>query len=166
MTLPTPDHLTTASHWGVFRAAVDDGRITLTPAAGDYFPSPNVHAIEAQPYMKSRVLHPMVRKSFLEKKPRTHKPRPGMSRAGDWDTALDLGGLDQPRLRHLWTVRGFRAVLRLEVLGRDSVRGDTRPPAARVPRRLREGREQLLERRDAENSALRDWKRVSETAEF
>lgn len=99
MTLPTPDHLTTASHWGVFRAAVDDGRITLTPAAGDFFPSPNVHAIEAQPYMKSRVLHPMVRKSFLEKKPGN-----AANRGRDEWVQVDWGALRRrERVRHVKT---------------------------------------------------------------
>ena len=108
MTLPTPDHLTTASHWGVFRAAVDDGRITLTPAAGDYFPSPNVHAIEAQPYMKSRVLHPMVRKSFLEKKPgnAANRGRDEWVQV-DWDTALDLAA---DSINHVYDTYGPSAV--------------------------------------------------------
>ena len=164
MTLPTPDHLTTASHWGVFRAAVDDGRITLTPAAGDYFPSPNVHAIEAQPYMKSRVLHPMVRKSFLEKKPgnAANRGRDEWVQV-DWDTALDLAA---DSINHVYDTYGPSAVFGQSYGWKSSGAIQSAVTLARVPRRLREGREQLLERRDAENSALRDWKRVSETAEF
>lgn len=86
------ESFTTASHWGVVKAIVEDGIISrLEPFEFDESPSPNLNSLAELPYSESRIKTPMVRASFLK----DYKSS-GSSRGSDefvpvsWDEAIDL----------------------------------------------------------------------------
>ena len=90
---PSHSDLLTASHWGAFRAHVENGRITgIKPWEGDPYPTPQLEGILDSIYSPTRIRHPMVRRAFLE-----HGPGADPAGRGDgdfvrvsWDQALDL----------------------------------------------------------------------------
>lgn len=65
------DHLPlTAAHWGVYRAEVEDGRVTaLRDFSEDPDPSPIGHGIVSTLHAPSRITAPMVRESWLRDGP-------------------------------------------------------------------------------------------------
>ncbi len=83
----------TGSHWGAFRAKVQDGRIVgYTPWEKDLFPSAQLKGVVDSVYSATRIKYPMVRRAFLEKGPGADTASRG---SGDfvrvsWDQALDL----------------------------------------------------------------------------
>lgn len=93
----------TAAHWGVMRAVVENGRfVRAVPFEKD--PHPVGAMVEATPslvYSPSRVLHPMVRKGFLEKgaKSDTAERGTGAFVRVSWDRALDLVAAELQRVK-------------------------------------------------------------------
>lgn len=90
-----------SSHWGAFDAGVRDGRlVAVRPFHLDPEPSSLINAIPDAVYAKSRITHPVVRRSYLE-----HGPDSRGRRGYDdfvrveWDEALDLVA------NELWRVR-------------------------------------------------------------
>jgi len=81
------------SHWGVFRAKVEDGAwTTIEPWEGDPHPSHQLEGVMDSVYSASRIKYPMVRKAYLEGGPGASVETRG---ADDfvrvsWDEALDL----------------------------------------------------------------------------
>ena len=82
----------TASHWGIVRASVRDGRIVrVTPFELDRAPSPNLTRLANLPYSPSRIRYPMVREGYLKFGPASRENR-GKEKfvRVSWDEALDL----------------------------------------------------------------------------
>ena len=88
----------TASHWGIVRVKTEKGRIAgIRPWEGDAAPSPLIGALAEHPYSAVRILHPMVRRSYLEAADRGLPPEETRALRGDdefvrvsWDRALSL----------------------------------------------------------------------------
>ena len=88
----------TASHWGIVRVRTEKGRIAgIRPWEGDAAPSPLIGALAEHPYSAVRILHPMVRRSYLEAADRGLPPEETRALRGDdefvrvsWDRALSL----------------------------------------------------------------------------
>jgi biotin/methionine sulfoxide reductase len=94
-----------ATHWGVYRPVVREGRLTaLEPFAADPHPSAIGQGLVDAVYARSRIRQPYVRRGYLE-----HGPRVGGNPRGrepmvpvSWDEALDLAAraLRGTRERH------------------------------------------------------------------
>ena len=90
--LPQSEILT-GSHWGAFRAKVEDGRfVGIRPWEKDPHPAPVLEGIMDSVYSPTRIKYPMVRRAFLE-----HGFGADPEGRGDgdfvrvtWDQALDL----------------------------------------------------------------------------
>ena len=85
--------VTSGMHWGMFQAEVANGRVVATrPAPEDSDPSPMIGAIADVVHHKSRVLHPMVRAGWLERRHNSDRSGRGAERFVQvtWDAALDL----------------------------------------------------------------------------
>lgn len=88
----TETSVLTASHWGIVRAAVREGRIVrVAPFELDRAPSPNLDRLANLPYSPSRIRYPMVREGYLKKGPasRANRGKEKFMRVS-WDEALDL----------------------------------------------------------------------------
>jgi len=100
--LPKVDQPIVATHWGIYRARVENGMpVSLEPLAADPDPSPIGPAMLEARTSPARILRPAVRKSFLE-----HGHRAGGAGRGgepfvevDWDTALSLAASELDRIR-------------------------------------------------------------------
>ncbi len=92
----------TASHWGAFRAKVEQGRFTaIRPWEKDPYPSHQLAGVMDSVYSPSRIKYPMVRRAFLEKGPGASPETRG---DGDfvrvtWDQALDLVAKELKRVQ-------------------------------------------------------------------
>jgi trimethylamine-N-oxide reductase (cytochrome c) len=90
---PPPTDILTGSHWGAFRARVEDGRIVaIRPWEKDPRPAPVLDGVLDSVYSPTRIKYPMVRRAWLE-----HGPGSDPDGRGDgdfvrvtWDKALDL----------------------------------------------------------------------------
>lgn len=72
----TETSVLTASHWGIVRAAVREGRIVrVAPFELDRAPSPNLDRLANLPYSPSRIRYPMVREGYLKKGPASRANR-------------------------------------------------------------------------------------------
>ena len=87
----------TASHWGIVRATVREGRIVrVEPFELDRAPSPNLDRLANLPYSPSRIRYPMVREGYLKAKAvsasNAHRANRGKEKfvRVSWDEALDL----------------------------------------------------------------------------
>ena len=85
----------TASHWGIVRATVRDGRIVrVAPFELDRAPSPNLDRLANLPYSPSRIRYPMVREGYLKagSASNAHRANRGKEKfvRVSWDEALDL----------------------------------------------------------------------------
>ena len=87
----------TASHWGIVRATVREGRIVrVEPFELDRAPSPNLDRLANLPYSPSRIRYPMVREGYLQAKASSasnaHRANRGKEKfvRVSWDEALDL----------------------------------------------------------------------------
>ena len=92
----------TGSHWGAFRAKVDNGRFAaISPWDKDPRPSPQLEGILDSVYSPTRIRYPMVRRAFLEKGAGVEPETRG---TGDfvrvtWDQALDLVAKELKRVQ-------------------------------------------------------------------
>jgi len=88
------------SHWGVFSAFWQDGRLEVRPHPGD--PDPN-RIIENFPDAlrhRARIARPMIRRGWLERGPgRDHRRGRDEFVEMEWDKALDLLALELRRVR-------------------------------------------------------------------
>ena len=89
------------SHWGAFRAEVEDGRVVgVRPFDRDPDPSPLLDAIPAAVHSATRIDVPMVRARWL-----SHGPGHGEGRGREpfvpvsWERALDLVAGELARVR-------------------------------------------------------------------
>jgi biotin/methionine sulfoxide reductase len=93
----------TATHWGVYRPVVENGRLVqLAPAPWDADPSPIGASVPAAVAGPSRVANPAVRAGFLD--PRTRaSSRDGRGREPyvqvGWEQALDLVAAELERVK-------------------------------------------------------------------
>lgn len=95
----------TATHWGVYRVAVEGGRIVgIRPFEGDADPSPIGTSMPGALTDTTRIAQPMVRAGYLAHGPRRHRNRRGSEPfvAVSWDEALDLAAraLTDVKQRH------------------------------------------------------------------
>jgi len=92
----------TLSHWGAYTATVKDGQVVgVKPFAKDPDPSTIIEALPSALHDKSRILHPMVRKGFLERREASDRTKRGVDPfvRVSWDEALDLTGEELDRVR-------------------------------------------------------------------
>lgn len=104
-----PEWRSHTSHWGVFEAGVDGGRlVAIRPYPHDPDPSPLLDNIAGSVRHPARIGQPMVRAGWLDRGPGP-SPRRGAEPfvPVDWDTAIDLLARE---LRRVYTDHGGRAV--------------------------------------------------------
>ena len=92
----------TVSHWGAYRVAVSNGRVTgVTPFENDPEPSPMIQAMPEIVHADCRIARPMIRKSWLENGPGSNSDKRGTDPfvAVPWDEALDLVAAEIDRVR-------------------------------------------------------------------
>ena len=88
------------SHWGVFSARMQDGRLEVRPHAGDPDPNEIIQNFPAALRHRARIAQPMVRRGWLER-----GPGPDDRRGRDeylpmsWSAVLDLLGGELARIR-------------------------------------------------------------------
>jgi biotin/methionine sulfoxide reductase len=83
----------TLSHWGAYTVTVRGGQVVaIAPFVKDPDPSPIIESLPSALHDKSRILHPMVRKGFLEDRQASDRTKRGADPfvAVSWDEALDL----------------------------------------------------------------------------
>lgn len=100
--LPAVASPVVATHWGIYRARMDNGTaVALDPLGMDPDPSQIGSAMLGARLSPARILRPAVRRSFLE---RGHLAG-GQGRGGepfvevDWDTAISLAAAELDRVR-------------------------------------------------------------------
>ncbi|MGI6852173.1 molybdopterin guanine dinucleotide-containing S/N-oxide reductase [Mesorhizobium sp. 1B3] len=100
--LPDPERHTVVTHWGTYRARFEEGRAAaLLPIGEDPDPSPFGNSMIDALANPSRILHPAVRRSFLEK----GHAAGGAARGAEpfveisWDEALSLAASELERVR-------------------------------------------------------------------
>jgi len=92
----------TGSHWGLFDAEVEHGRIVgVRPFAKDPQPSPIIQAIPSAVYAPCRITRPMVRQGWLKRGIRSDRAGRGIEPyvAVPWDEALDLVAEELKRVK-------------------------------------------------------------------
>jgi len=102
MSAPRPDPIQTASHWGVYEVAVDEGKVSVAhPYAGDRSPSPLIDSLPAIVRGPERVRRPSVRRGFLRHGPGKTSADRGRDSFVEvsWDTALRLLADELQRVR-------------------------------------------------------------------
>ncbi len=98
--IPDTDYLSHSSHWGVFSAAMRDGKLSVKPFAGDPDPNGIIDNFPDALRNRARIAKPMVRRGWLER-----GPGPDSRRGRDefvpmeWDAVLDLLGKELIRVR-------------------------------------------------------------------
>jgi biotin/methionine sulfoxide reductase len=95
----------TGSHWGLYDAEVEGGRLVGVRAfAGDPRPSPIIEAMPSAVHADCRVERPMVRRGWLEHGPKSDRAGRGVEPFVPvaWDEALDLvaGELTRVKAAH------------------------------------------------------------------
>ncbi len=81
------------SHWGAYTLLVEDGSIVgVEPFALDPDPSPIIHSVKEWASPRRRVLKPLVRKGWLDKRENSDRSGRGRERfvEVDWDTVTGL----------------------------------------------------------------------------
>jgi biotin/methionine sulfoxide reductase len=92
----------TVSHWGAYRVATSNGRVTgITPFEYDPEPSPMIHAMPGVVHAECRISHPMIRKGWLENRHNSDTTGRGTDPfvAVPWDEALDMAAAELDRVR-------------------------------------------------------------------
>jgi len=96
------DGIIHGSHWGAFRANVEDGRVVgVTPFERDGDPSPILDAIPDMLYGEVRIDQPYLRESVARHGPGAHPERRGAEPfvPVSWERALDLTASELNRVR-------------------------------------------------------------------
>ena len=89
-----------SSHWGVFSARWQDGRLEVRPHPGDPDPNQIIENFPGALHHRARITQPMVRRGWLER-----GPGPDDRRGRDeyvpmaWEAILDLLGAELARVR-------------------------------------------------------------------
>jgi len=103
MTTDTAKDPITVSHWGAYRVAASNGRVTgITPFEYDPEPSPMIQAMPDIVHADCRIDRPMIRKSWLENGPGSNTDKRGIDPfvAVPWDEALDRVADELDRVRN------------------------------------------------------------------
>ncbi|CEJ11358.1 Dimethyl sulfoxide/trimethylamine N-oxide reductase precursor [bacterium YEK0313] len=89
-----------SSHWGVFSARWQDGKLDVRPYPGDPDPNGIIDNFPRALRHKARIAEPMIRRGWLERGPGPDDRR-GRDEfvAVSWDEALDLLGAELKRVR-------------------------------------------------------------------
>jgi len=101
-TLEEPRLVRTGSHWGMWSAAVGNGRVLeARPFERDPDPSPIVAALPAMVHHATRIAQPMIRLDYLKRRERSDRSGRGRDPyvPVTWDAALDLLGAEIGRIR-------------------------------------------------------------------
>lgn len=107
---PREGTVLTATHWGMVRAVVRDGRLVkVLPFEKDRSPTKMITAFPDRVYSKSRIAHPMVRKGFLDAATRGDTSRRGSDEfvRVSWDDALDLVAAELRRVKSTYGNAAF-----------------------------------------------------------
>ncbi|MDP6174557.1 MAG: molybdopterin-dependent oxidoreductase, partial [Rhodospirillales bacterium] len=93
------------SHWGIFRADVEDGRVVrVHPFEKDPAPTPLIHTIPSITHTETRISQPMVRAGYHANGPDSDRTKRGAEPfvKVSWDEALDLvaGELSRVKTDH------------------------------------------------------------------
>ena len=102
----TSGGIMTGSHWGAFRAIVENGRISkVIPISQDPRPSPAIQNVVDVLYSPSRIKYPMVRASYLKNGPGANVTGRGEEEfvRVSWDQAIDLVAKE---LQRVWQKDG------------------------------------------------------------
>jgi biotin/methionine sulfoxide reductase len=94
------DRKSHSSHWGAFSGRWSNGELLIEPHPGDPEPSPLLKNFPDALRHKARILHPMIRRGWLQRGPGpdTARGRDEFIRV-DWHTALDLLARELMRVR-------------------------------------------------------------------
>ena len=90
---PTRSRVHTGSHWGVYQADMQDGRLAaVIPHPQDPHPAPFLAGVPSAVYHESRIQQPMVRQGYLEQGLASNRAGRGVEPfvPVSWDQALDL----------------------------------------------------------------------------
>jgi biotin/methionine sulfoxide reductase len=90
---PTRSRVHTGSHWGVYQADMQDGRLAaVIPHPQDLYPAPLLEGVPSAVYHESRIQQPMVRQGYLEHGLASNRAGRGVEPfvPMSWDQALDL----------------------------------------------------------------------------
>ena len=102
-TLPSPQAETFkphTSHWGVFSARLQDGKLEVRPDPEDPDPSGIIENFPAALHHQARIVQPMVRRGWLERGPGPdHRRGRDDYVARSWDAVLDRLGAELARVR-------------------------------------------------------------------
>jgi trimethylamine-N-oxide reductase (cytochrome c) len=84
--------LTSASHFGAFKAIKNSGKLTGVTPFEDEFPSPMLRAIPDRTYSPTRVKYPYVREGYLKDGYKSDSSKRGSDNfvRVSWDKALEL----------------------------------------------------------------------------
>lgn len=95
----------TGSHWGVYAAEVQDGRVVaVQPFADDPHPTPLIEAMPDALYHDSRIPRPMVRQGYLKHGVASDRAGRGVEPfvPVPWDEALDLVAAELRRVKQTY----------------------------------------------------------------
>jgi biotin/methionine sulfoxide reductase len=95
----------TGSHWGVYDAEVQDGRlVAVHPFEKDPHPTPLIEAMPSAVYHQSRIRQPMVRQGYLKHGPTSDRAGRGVEPfvPVSWAEALDLVAAEITRVKHTY----------------------------------------------------------------
>jgi biotin/methionine sulfoxide reductase len=88
------------SHWGVFSARWQDGKLDVVPDAGDPDPNGIIDNFPTALRHRARIAQPMVRRGWLERGPGADRKRGRDDFVPmSWDAVLDLLGAELARVR-------------------------------------------------------------------
>jgi biotin/methionine sulfoxide reductase len=88
------------SHWGVFSARLQDGKLEVRPEPEDPDPSAIIANFPAALHHQARIVQPMVRRGWLERGPGPdHRRGRDNYLAMSWDAVLDRLGAELARVR-------------------------------------------------------------------
>lgn len=101
-------HVPHSSHWGAFRARMEDGRLRITPHPADPDPSPLLRNLPAAVSHPVRIARPAFRRGWLERGPGPDDRRGRDEYVEmDWPEALDRVAWE---LRRVYADHGAKAV--------------------------------------------------------
>ncbi|MDA0664140.1 MAG: molybdopterin guanine dinucleotide-containing S/N-oxide reductase [Proteobacteria bacterium] len=98
---PAKDPIT-VSHWGAYRVATSNGRVTgIAPFEYDPEPSPMIQAMPGVVHADCRIERPMIRKGWLDNRHNSDTAGRGTEPfvAVPWDEALDIAAAELDRVR-------------------------------------------------------------------
>ena len=101
--VPTRSRVHTGSHWGVYQADAQEGRLAaVIPHPQDPHPAPLLAGVPSAVYHESRIPQPMVRQGYLQHGMASDRAGRGVEPfvPVSWTEALDLIAAELTRVKH------------------------------------------------------------------